>query len=77
MSLSVTVIIIITTVAISMAAFNNINIYQKGIMNAYAVFHRKEYHRLISSGFLHGNYVHLGFNMFTLCLLYTSDAADD
>lgn len=66
MILSITLIIIIVTVAISLAAFNNPNIYQKGLMNPYMVFRKNEYHRLISSGFLHGSYIHLGFNMFTL-----------
>ena len=34
-------------------------------MNPYLVFHKKEYWRLIASGFIHGSYIHLGFNMFT------------
>ncbi|MFY0598076.1 MAG: rhomboid family intramembrane serine protease [Cyclobacteriaceae bacterium] len=63
--MSITLIIIIVTVAISLAAFNNAEMYQKGLMNPYKVFHKNEYYRLISSGFLHGSYVHLGFNMFT------------
>lgn len=66
MTLSITLIIIIVTVAISLAAFNNANIFQKGLMNPYMVFRKNEYYRLISSGFLHGSYIHLGFNMFTL-----------
>ncbi len=63
--MSVTIIIIIVTVAISFAAFNNANIFQKGLMNPYMVIHKHQYYRMISSGFLHGSYVHLGFNMFT------------
>ncbi|MEP4531868.1 MAG: rhomboid family intramembrane serine protease [Cyclobacteriaceae bacterium] len=65
MTISVTLIIIIVTVAISLAAFNNATIFQKGLMNPYMVFHKKEFHRMVASGFLHGSYVHLGFNMFT------------
>lgn len=38
---------------------------QKWMMNPYMVFHRKEFWRLISSGFIHGSFIHLGFNMFT------------
>lgn len=66
MSLSITLIIVIVTAAISLVAFNNANIFQKGLMNPYMVFRKNQYYRLITSGFLHGSYVHLGFNMFTL-----------
>ncbi|MFT7233991.1 MAG: membrane associated rhomboid family serine protease [Cyclobacteriaceae bacterium] len=63
--MSITLLIIIITVVISLVAFNNANIFQKGLMNPYMVVHKREYYRMISSGFLHGSYVHLGFNMFT------------
>jgi len=65
MDLSLTLIIIIITVAASLAAFNNEALYRKGVLNPYLMFENGEYWRLISSGFLHGNYMHLGFNMFT------------
>lgn len=51
--------------AVSLLAFNNSEIFQKSLMNPYMVFHRKQYWRLLSSGFIHGSYIHLGFNMFT------------
>jgi membrane associated rhomboid family serine protease len=35
-------------------------------MNPYAVNHRKEYYRLLTSGFIHKDHVHLIFNMFSL-----------
>ncbi len=63
--ISLTTLIIIVTVVISFAAFNNANVFQKSLMNPYMVFQKKEYWRLITSGFIHGSYVHLGFNMFT------------
>ncbi len=65
MSISITLILIVVTVVVSLAAFNNANIFQKGLMNPYMVFNKKEFYRLVSSGFLHGGYAHLGFNMFT------------
>lgn len=65
MDLSLTLIIIIVTVAISLAAFNNSAVFQKGLMNPYMVFNKNEYWRFVTSGFLHGSYIHLGFNMFT------------
>ncbi len=62
---SITFIIIGVTVAISIWAFNNAQVFQKCLMNPFMVFNRREYWRLITSGFIHGNYIHLGFNMFT------------
>lgn len=65
MSISITIIIIAITVAISLAAFNNAEIYKKCLMNPFMVFQKGEFWRFITSGFIHANYVHLGFNMFT------------
>jgi membrane associated rhomboid family serine protease len=36
------------------------------MMNPYAVVHKQQYYRLITSGFIHNGYVHLLFNMITL-----------
>lgn len=66
MGLSITVIIIIVTVLISFYAWNNGNVYFGFMMNPYEVFKQKQYWRMITSGFVHSGYVHLGFNMFTL-----------
>ena len=63
--ISITIIIIIITVLISLSAFNNAEVYQKTLMNPFMIVRRKQYWRLITSGFIHGSYVHLGFNMFT------------
>ena len=65
MSLTITIIIIAITVIISLRALSNPMMLQKWMMNPYMVFHRKQYWRLISSGFIHGSFIHLGFNMFT------------
>lgn len=50
---------------VSFAAFNNASLFQKSLMNPFMVFKKNEYWRLITSGFIHGSYIHLGFNMFT------------
>lgn len=63
--ISITIIIIIVTVVVSLAAFNNAEIFRKSLMNPFLVFEKKQYWRMITSGFIHGSYVHLGFNMFT------------
>lgn len=60
-----TFIIIIITVLVSMASWKNPVLQQKLIMNPYALIHRKQYYRLITSGFIHANWFHLIFNMVT------------
>ncbi len=66
MNLSVTTIIIIITVIASLYAWNKPHILQRWIFNPYAVNTRQEYFRFITSGFIHQDYMHLFFNMFTL-----------
>jgi membrane associated rhomboid family serine protease len=51
--------------AISIYAFNRESIYNKLMMNPYAVAQRKEYYRFLSSGFIHNGFMHLLFNMVT------------
>lgn len=63
---SVTLILIIITVATSIYGWNNSQIQQKWMFNPYAVYHYKQYYRFLSSGFIHSNYVHLLFNMIAL-----------
>jgi len=64
--MNTTIILILVTVGISILAWNRRDLYQKWILNPYQVFHRQEYWRFITSGFLHLNYTHLFFNMFAL-----------
>ncbi|MBN2519715.1 MAG: rhomboid family intramembrane serine protease [Bacteroidales bacterium] len=59
----ITIIIIIITSLISIAAFNNSALFSKLQFNAYQVYYRKEWHRLITHGFIHANWNHLIFNM--------------
>lgn len=64
--MSITLIIVIITTLISVAAFNN-----RGLMDALkhypvAEHQHKEYYRLITSGFVHGDFMHLFLNMFVL-----------
>ena len=64
--MSVTLIIIVATVIISVMAWNNYSLMNRWIMNPYQVANRGQYYRLLTSGFLHADWGHLLFNMFTL-----------
>jgi len=58
-----TEIIIVITTVISIAAFYNHNIMERLQFNAYQVYHRKEYFRMITHAFLHAGWEHLIINM--------------
>lgn len=62
----VTYVILGITIAVSLYAFNNADLMRRFILNPYMVHHRKEYHRVLTSGFLHRDHMHLIFNMITL-----------
>ena len=66
MGFSVTIILIVINVAASLYAWNRPDIFQRWLLNPYAVRHRNQYYRFITSGFIHSDYMHLLFNMFTL-----------
>lgn len=61
----VLIIIAITSIA-SYYALNNAAIFEKYKFSVGAINNRKEYVRLVSSGFLHADFMHLFFNMFSL-----------
>ena len=61
--MSLTVIITILTGGASLYAWNRPEIMHKWIFNPYTVSRRNEYQRFITSGFIHNDYVHLGFNL--------------
>lgn len=63
---SILLIVIAVTAVISFIAFNNQNIFEKYKFNVGAILRNKEYIRLLSAGFLHGDLMHLLFNMMTL-----------
>ncbi|WMJ71784.1 rhomboid family intramembrane serine protease [Cytophagaceae bacterium ABcell3] len=69
MVLSATTFIIIVTVIASLYAWSKPHLYQKWMLNPYQVKNNKQYWRFITSGFIHADYIHLGFNMFSLYFL--------
>lgn len=66
MNLDITLILIVVTAMISIQAFNQAGFMQKLIFNPYAIFHKKQWYRFLSSGFLHADWIHLGLNLFVL-----------
>ena len=64
--MSITIIIIIITGLISYQAFNDANLKSKLLHRPYLEHKDKEYYRLLSSGFIHANWMHLGINMYVL-----------
>ncbi|MFP3598718.1 rhomboid family intramembrane serine protease [Chryseobacterium sp. SIMBA_029] len=63
---AVVLIIIAATCVISYMGFNNIALFEKYKFNVNAISNRKEYIRLVSSAFLHADFMHLFFNMLSL-----------
>ncbi|MCH8904354.1 MAG: rhomboid family intramembrane serine protease [Bacteroidetes bacterium] len=66
MEFSYTLSIIILTAVISVLAFQSPALMQKLLLSPFLVKHSREYYRILSSGFVHANWMHLGINMFVL-----------
>lgn len=62
----VTIGLIIANVIFSLIGFSNHSLVDKTIMWPYRVARENQYIRFITSGFLHADWMHLIFNMFTL-----------
>ncbi len=60
------IIIIIANVTISIKGFNDPSAFEAGTFQVGKVLMGKEYHRLLTSGFLHVSWPHLFFNMLSL-----------
>jgi membrane associated rhomboid family serine protease len=64
--MTLTMLIILVTVAVSIAAFQNEELKYKLIFNPYRAQKDNEWHRFLTSGFIHADWVHLAVNMFVL-----------
>lgn len=64
--MSITIYIIIISCIVSIAAFNNTKLMSQLIFDPYAVKHRNEWWRFVTSGLIHADYFHLLINMFVL-----------
>lgn len=64
--MSITLAIIILTCIISVTAFSNKKVIDDLIFSPVDVQQRKQWYRFITCGFIHADFMHLGFNMLTL-----------
>jgi membrane associated rhomboid family serine protease len=62
----ITYVILFLTVAFSLYAMNNPEIKYKYIFHPYSINHYNQHYRFLSHAFLHGDYLHLAFNMYAL-----------
>lgn len=67
-----TIAIVLITVLISIPAMNDERLVNKLILWPSRMTSPKEYYRLLSSGFIHADWAHLFFNMFTMFFIGTS-----
>ncbi len=51
---------------ISYYSWQNPDMHRKLMLNTYATYHQRQFERLITSGFVHNNGMHLFMNLFTL-----------
>jgi membrane associated rhomboid family serine protease len=64
--MSPTIILLLLCIGASLYAWNNQDVYRKWMMNPYKVNAENQYYRFITSGFIHGDWMHLIFNMIAL-----------
>ena len=62
----ITISIIAITCLISIAGFSNPKIINELIFWPPAITNHRQYYRFVTCGFVHANFMHLAFNMFTL-----------
>lgn len=67
--IEITYIIIGVTALTSLLAWSNPNLMQKWIFSPYHISQKNEWHRFLTSGLIHQDYLHLIFNMVSLYFL--------
>lgn len=64
--MSITLIIIVITAAVSIPAFKNLSLFYKLDFSPYQAENRKEWYRFVSHAFVHADWWHLILNMLVL-----------
>ncbi|MFM6925984.1 MAG: rhomboid family intramembrane serine protease [Ferruginibacter sp.] len=77
MIINVTLLLIVATSVVSLAAFNNQSVMDKLIFYPPAISQRNEWYRFFSCGLIHANIPHLVFNMYALYLFGTGQEYQD
>jgi len=70
--LYLTYIIIGVTTLVSLYAFQSPGFLSASMMNPYAIHHKQQYYRFLSSGFIHRDHIHLLWNMFSFYFFGTA-----
>jgi len=65
MQITITLVIIIITTGISLYTMQKPSVLNGLMMNPYLITNHGQYYRLITSGFIHRDHMHLIFNMFS------------
>lgn len=63
-----TLILVVLTSLISIIAFNNQSLWRFLALEPFRMRQQREYHALLSSGLVHGSYLHLILNMYVLAM---------
>lgn len=64
--MTVTIVIILVTVAVTILAFNNHEVFRRLAFNAYDIKHFKNSYRFVSYALIHADWIHLLINMMVL-----------
>jgi membrane associated rhomboid family serine protease len=62
----ITTILVVITFLVSYRAFNDRELFQRLLFRPYAIARQGEWHRFLTAGFVHANWLHLAFNLFVL-----------
>ncbi|MBK7128668.1 MAG: rhomboid family intramembrane serine protease [Crocinitomicaceae bacterium] len=62
----ITYTILAVTILVSLKAFSDQALRYRLMLNPHAILHEKQWERLITHAFIHGDYMHLLFNMYVL-----------
>ncbi len=66
--ITITIVILLLTCVVSFTAFSNEKITEDLIFYPPAITNRNQWYRFITCGFIHADFMHLAFNMYTFYL---------
>ena len=61
----VTAVILLVTAVATFVAFRRRDLWERWMFKPYEILRYKQYERMISSGFIHADWMHFGFNAFS------------